>query len=160
METILIQKFRPDHQRITGSLLRLRQAILQGDVPQVRTLLGGADTLLGAHFKFEERHLYPALSGFVGDGGVQQLIREHDSIFQGIGELIGLAQKACWSEGDRDAALKGFGLVGDHPEHCDNLCRYIEQLPPAQQEVLLGLMRAIRRERPAFSAYARERRAE
>jgi hypothetical protein len=69
MQTILIQEFRADHQRITGSLRRLRQAILQGGVPQVRTILGGADTLLGAHIKFEERHLYPALSGFIGDGG-------------------------------------------------------------------------------------------
>ena len=60
--------------------------------------------------------------------------------------------------GDRDAALKGLGLVGDHPEHCDDLCRHIEQLPPGQQETLLALMQAIRRERPAFSAYAIERR--
>ena len=160
MQTILIQEFRADHQRIMGSLLRLRQAILQDDVPQVRTLLGGADTLLGAHFKFEERHLYPALSGFIGDGGVQQLIREHDNVFQGVGELLALAQKASWSEADRDAALQGFGLVDEHPEHCDDLCQYIEQLPPAQQEALLALMQAIRQERPAFSAYAIERRSQ
>jgi hypothetical protein len=157
MPTSLIQEFRADHQRIMGSLLRLRQVILKSDVPQARTILGAADTLLAAHFKFEERHLYPALSGYVGEGGVQQLIREHDAVFQGVGELIGLAQKAGWSEGDRDAALKGLGLVGDHPEHCDDLCRHIELLLPAQQDALLALMQTIRRERPAFSAYAIER---
>jgi len=156
--TILIQEFRADHQRITGSLLRLRQAILQGDIPQVRAILGGAETLLGAHFKFEELHLYPAVAGFIGDGNVQQLIREHDSIFEVGGALIKLAQQTGWSEGDRKAALESFGLVGDHPEHCDDLCRYIEQLPASRQETLLGHMQAIRQARPAFSAYAVERR--
>jgi len=157
VETLLIQEFRADHQRITGSLLRLRKAIQQGDIPQVRAILGGADTLLGAHFKFEERHLYPALAGFVGDGGVGQLIREHDDIFQGVGELIELARKTAWTTADKDAALRSFGLVGDHPENCDDLCRYIVQLPAAQQDSLLDLMQTIRRERPAFSAYAVER---
>jgi hypothetical protein len=159
MTTMLIQEFRADHQRITGALLRLRQAILQRDVPLVRTILGGADTLLGAHFKFEERHLYPALTGFVGEDGVQQLIREHDSIFRGVGDLIGLAQQAAWADAERSAALESFGLVGNHPENCDNLCCYIERLPTTQQESLLAEMTAIRRERPAFSAYAIERQA-
>ena len=159
MQTILIQEFRADNQRIMGSLLRLRQAILHADIPQVRALLGGADTLLGAHFKFEERHLYPAMASFIGDGGVQQLIREHDTVFQGVGALLALAQKAGWSEADQDAALTSFGLVDEHPEHCDDLCRYIEQLPPAQQEALLALMVVIRWERPAFAAYALERRS-
>jgi hypothetical protein len=159
METLLIQEFRSDHQRITGSLLRLRTAIQQRDVPQVRAILGGAESLLGAHFKFEERHLYPALAGFVGDGGVRQLIREHDDIFRGVGELIELARISAWTDEDKNAALKSFGLVGEHPENCDDLCRYIAQLPTAQQDSLLDLMQAIRRERPAFSAYAVERQA-
>lgn len=156
--TILIQEFRSDHQRITGSLLRLGQAIGKSDVPQVRAILGSADTLLGAHFKFEERHLYPALADFVGDDGVRQLIREHDDIFEGVGALVALAQRAEWSDGDREAALKAFNLLGEHPEHCDDLCRHIEQLPTAQQDTLLDHMQAIRREHPAFAAYAIERR--
>jgi hypothetical protein len=158
MATMLIQEFRADHLRITGTLLRLNQAILRSDVPLVRTILGGADTLLGAHFKFEERHLYPALTGFVGEDGVQQLIREHDSIFQGVGDLMGLAQRAAWADAEQKAALESFGLVGNHPENCDNLCQYIEQLPATQQESLLAEMTAIRHQRPAFAAYATERR--
>jgi hypothetical protein len=158
METMLIREFRADHQRITGSLLRLKQAILQVDVPQVRKILGGADTLLGAHFKFEELHLYPAVSSFIDDSGVQQLLREHDDIFRGVGELIALTSKASWSDADRDAALQSFGLVGDHPESCDALCRDVEQLPTSQQDALLERMQAIRRERPNFSEYAVARR--
>jgi hypothetical protein len=159
VETLLIQEFRADHQRITGSLLRLQKAIQQRDIPQVRAILGGTDTLLGAHFMFEERHLYPALAGFVGDGGVRQLIREHDDIFRGVGELIELARKTGWTDANKEEALKSFGLVGEHPENCDDLCRYIVQLPITQQNSLLDLMQAIRRERPAFSAYAVERQA-
>jgi hypothetical protein len=157
METMLIQEFRADHQRIRGTLLRLHRAILEGDVPLVRTILGSADTLLGAHFKFEERYLYPALSGFLGDDGVQQMLREHDSIFRGVGDLIGLAQKPAWAETERAAALESLGLVGDHPENCDNLCRHIEGLPTTEQESLLAEMRRIRQERPEFSAYGIER---
>ena len=157
METMLIQEFRADHQRIRGALLRLHRAILQGDVPLVRTILGSADTLLGAHFKFEERYLYPALSGFIGDDGVRQMIREHDSIFRGVGDLIGLAQKPAWAETERAEALESLGLVGDHPENCDNLCRFIERLPAIQQESLLAEMRKMRQERPAFTAYGIER---
>jgi hypothetical protein len=41
--------------------------------------------------------------------------------------------------------------VGDHPENCDDLCRYIERLH-SQQESLLAEMQAIRQERPAFTA--------
>jgi hypothetical protein len=157
METLLIREFRADHQRITGTLRRLHRAILQGDIPLVRTILGGADTLLGAHFKFEERYLYPALSEFTGEDGVRELIREHDSIFRGVGDLIGLSENTVWADTERTAALESFGLVGNHPENCDSLCRHIEQLPTDQQESLLAAMQAIRQEHPAFSAYAIER---
>ena len=159
MEMPLIREFRADHQRITGTLLRLQRAIQGGDLPLVRTILAGADPLLGAHFKFEERHLYPALAGFIGADGVRKMIGEHDDVFQGVGELIGLAQRAAWTDAEHAAALESFGRLGEHPEHCDGLSRFIEQLPPSQQESLLAAMEAIRREGPAFSAYAIERRA-
>jgi hypothetical protein len=157
METMLIREFRADHQRITGALLRLHRAIEQRDASLVRSILAGADTLLGAHFKFEEHHLYPALTGFIGDDGVRQMIREHDSIFQGVGRLMELSRQAAWADPERDAALECFGLVGDHPEKCDDLCRYVEQLPITLQDTLLAEMQAIRMERRAFSVYAKER---
>jgi hypothetical protein len=111
METMLIREFRADHQRITGSLLRLKQAILQVDVPQVPRILGGADTLRGAHFKFEELHLYAAVSRVIGGSGVQQLLREHDDIFRGVGELLALTSKASWSDaGDTARAPQFLGV--------------------------------------------------
>jgi hypothetical protein len=155
--TTIIQEFRADHQRIMGALVRLRQAITGADIPEVRKILGSAEGLLGSHFKFEELHLYPALTGFVGDDGVRQLIREHDSIFRGVGRLGELSRKDAWSDAERDEALASFDLVGDHPENCDDLCRYIEQLPGDQQTALLDRMQAIRLQRPTFSGYAVER---
>jgi hypothetical protein len=156
--TTIIQEFRADHQRIMGALVRMRQAITKGDIPEVRSIVDSADGLLGSHFKFEELHLYPALTGFLGEDGVRQLIGEHDSIFRGVGQLAELARREAWSDGERGSALKSFALVGDHPETCDDLCRYIEQLPTSQQTALLDRMQAIRLQRPTFSEYALERR--
>lgn len=157
--TTIIQEFRGDHQRIRGTLVRLKQAITKGDIPEVRRILGSADGLLGAHFKFEERHLYPALTGFVGEDGVQQLIREHDSIFRGVGRLAELAGKETWSDAERTSALESLALIGDHPENCDDLCQYIAHLPVGEQAALLDHMQRIRLQRTTFSEYAVERRA-
>jgi len=158
MGTTIIQEFRADHQRIRGTLVRLRQAITKGDIPEVRRLLGSADGLLGSHFKFEELHLYPALTGFVGEDGVRQLIREHDDIFRGVGDLVALAAKDAWSDGERTSALDSLALIGDHPENCDDLCQYIAHLPAGEQGALLDRLQAIRLQQPTFSGYALERR--
>ena len=158
MSTTIIQEFRADHQRIRGTLVRLRQAIMKADIPEVRRILRSADGLLGSHFKFEELHLYPALTGFVGEDGVRQLIREHDSIFRSVGNLATLAAMEVWSDGERQSALESLALIGDHPENCDDLCQYIAHLPAGEHAALLDHMQAIRLQRPAFSDYARERR--
>lgn len=158
MSTAIIQEFRADHQRIRGTLVRLRQAITKKEIPEVRRILGSADALLGSHFKFEELHLYPALTGFVGEDGVRQLVREHDSIFEGVGRLAALAAKETWSDAERTSALESLALIGDHPENCDDLCQYIAHLPVGEQAALLDHMQAIRLQKPTFSGYSVERR--
>ncbi len=156
MSTI-IQEFRADHQRIRGTLVRLRQAVTTGDLPDVRRLLGSAEGLLGAHVKFEELHLYPALAVFVGEDGVQQLIREHDRMFQGVADLAALAAKAAWSEAERRSALASLAMIAYHPENCDELCQYVAHLPAAEQSTLLDRMQALRLQKPTFSGYSAER---
>ncbi len=156
MSTI-IQEFRADHQRIRGTLVRLRQAVTTGDIPDVRRLLGSADGLLGAHVKFEELHLYPALTVFVGEDGVQQLIREHDRMFQGVADLAALAAKAAWSEAERRSALESLAMIAYHPENCDELCQYVAHLPAEEQSTLLDRMQALRLQKPTFSGYSAER---
>lgn len=157
MSSTIIQEFRADHQRIRGTLVRLRQAITTGDIPEVRRLLGAADGLLGAHVKFEELHLYPALTVFVGEDGVQQLIREHDSMFQGVAILSRLAAMETWSDAERRSALEGLALIAYHPENCDELCQYVAHLPAGDQTALLDRMQALRLQRTTFAAYALER---
>ena len=157
MSTI-IQEFRADHQRIRGTLVRLRQAIRKADIPEVRRILGAADGLLGAHVKFEELHLYPALTVFVGEEGVQQLIREHDSMFQGVGILARLAAMETWSVSERRSALESVALIAYHPENCDELCQYVAHLPAGEQSTLLDRMQALRLQRITFSGYSIERR--
>ena len=157
MSTI-IQEFRADHQRIRGTLVRLRQAVTTGDIPAVRRLLGAAEGLLGAHVKFEELHLYPALTGFLGEDGVQQLIREHDSMFQGVENLAALAAKDAWSDAERRSALESLALIAYHPENCDELCQYVAHLPGSERAALFDHMQALRLQRITFSGYAVERR--
>lgn len=157
MSTI-IQEFRGDHQRIRGTLVRMRQAVTTGDIPAVRRLLGAAEGLLGAHVKFEELHLYPALAVFVGEDGVQQLIREHDKMFQGVESLVALAAKDTWSDAERRSALESLALVAFHPENCDELCQYVAHLPGSERAALLDHMQALRLQRTTFSEYALERR--
>ena len=99
------------------------------------------------------------VGGFIGVGGVRQMVREHDDIFEGVGRLMALSRQSVWADPERNAALESFGLVGEHPEHCDDLCRYVEQLPATQQDALLEQMQIIRREHPEFSAYAIVRRS-
>lgn len=157
MSTI-IQEFRGDHQRIRGTLVRMRQAVTTGDIPAVRRLLGAAEGLLGAHVKFEEVHLYPALAVFVGEDGVQQLIREHDKMFQGVESLAALAAKDTWSDAERRSALESLALIAFHPENCDELCQYVAHLPGSERAALLDHMQALRLQRTTFSEYALERR--
>ncbi len=159
MTTPLIREFQADHQRITGTLLRLKRAIGDDDLPQLRSILASVDPLLAAHFKFEERHLYPALAWLIGDHGVSDMVREHDDVFEGVGGLVALASMSAWTPADHETATRHFGRLTEHPEHCDSLCCFIERLPEDTQKALLRHMDAIRRERPAFAAYADERQA-
>jgi hypothetical protein len=156
--TTIVREFRADHQRIRGALIRLRQAVMKGDIPEVRRVLGAADVLLGAHVKFEELHLFPALAGFVGEEELQQILREHDRMFQGVGRLAALAGKGEWSDGERAAALESLVAIGDHPQRCDDLCQCIAHLPAGEQVALLDRMQALRLQRTTFLTYAAERR--
>ena len=135
----------------------MRQVVTKGDIPGVRRILGAADVLLGAHVKFEELHLLPALAGFVGEEEIRQILREHDRMFQGVGNLAALAGKGAWSDGERAAALESLAAIGDHPQRCDDLCQCIVHLPAGEQVALLDRMQALRLQRPTFAQYAVER---
>jgi len=88
---------------------------------------------------------------------VQQLIREHDSMFQGVEDLAVLAAKDTWSDAERRSALESLAMIAYHPENCDDLCQYVAHLPAGEQAALMDRMQALRLQRTTFAAYALER---
>ena len=77
-EKTLLGEFHSDHAKVVQALIDLRHAIQARDPLRVRRTLNEANKLVGPHFKFEEQHLYPSLTEFVGEAGVQRLLTEHD----------------------------------------------------------------------------------
>lgn len=58
-ERTLIGEFHADHAQVVKALMNLRTAIQARDVGKVRATLDEANQLVGPHFKFEEKYLYP-----------------------------------------------------------------------------------------------------
>ena len=73
-----IAEFREDHRNVRDGLLDIIGALQSKDVSKAREILGGLDTLIGPHFRFEEEALYPTLRVFLGEY-VDELLKEHDS---------------------------------------------------------------------------------
>lgn len=72
----LISEFHADHTKVVQALMDLREAIEARDPARVRVTLDGANRLVGPHFKFEERHLYPSLTPFLGEARMQKLLNK------------------------------------------------------------------------------------
>lgn len=153
----LVQEFHSDHTKVVGALLDLRQAISRRDPAQVTKTLNQANRLVGPHFKFEERYLYPRLIAFVGEAGLMRLLNEHDGVFRGVGRLLTLTGKDDWSESDAQSAAAALELIWEHPITCDGLSLYIERLPRSVQANLLNRMEELRQEGITLLEYQKER---
>lgn len=153
----LVQEFHSDHSKVVAALLDLRKAIRRRDPVRVAKTLNKANRLVGPHFKFEERHLYPALIPFVGEAGLMRLLNEHDGVFRGVGRLLELASKGDWAESDAEAAAATLELIWEHPITCDGLSLYIERLPRSAQTSLLTRMEELRQEGTTLLEYQKER---
>jgi hypothetical protein len=150
-------EFHADHQKVVAALFDLRQAITASDIARVRSILEGAEALIGPHFKFEELYLYPALEQFLGEGHVKRLVNEHDGIFRSVRRIAQLAQKDTWSDSDRNSAQANLGLIYEHPVSCDGLTLWMERLSSAEQRQLEERMQEVRRQGTKFSEYYLER---
>ncbi len=155
----LITQFHTEHRQVVNALIDLRQAITAREIPRVRSILAGAEDLVGPHFKFEELYLYPALEPFFGEAYGKQLLNEHDGVFRSIRKIAELAQKAEWNETDYASALANLELIYEHPISCDGLSLWIERLPAESQEELFQMMLAVRKQGTKLSEYYRERQA-
>jgi len=155
----LIQEFHSDHQKVVGALCDLRQSIVKRDIPQVRTILGAAEKLVGPHFKFEELYLYPALEPFLGESYTKKLYNEHDGVFRSIRRIGQLAERDSWSESDHQSATTNLELIYEHPIACDGLSLWMEKLPEEEQRGLFEKMSEVRRQGTSLSEYYRERQS-
>jgi len=153
----LIQEFHSDHQKVVGALCELRQSIVKRNIPQVRTILGAAEKLVGPHFKFEELHLYPALEPFLGESYTKKLYNEHDGVFRSIRRIAQLAQKDSWSESEHQSAATNLELIYEHPIACDGLGLWMERLEEGKQQQLLEKMQEVRQQGTLLSEYYLER---
>lgn len=155
----LIDEFHSDHQKVVGALLQLREAIEASDLARVRSILSGAEDLVGPHFKFEELHLYPALERFLGESYVKRLLNEHDGVFRSVRRIALLAQRDTWSEADCRSAQANLELIYEHPVSCDGLTLWMERLPPQEQQQLLQKMQEVRQQGTRLSQYYLERQS-
>ena len=155
----LIQEFHSDHQKVVNALFELRQAIASRDVGRVRSILEAAEGLVGPHFKFEERYLYPSLEQFLGEVSVKRLLNEHDGVFRSVGRIAELARKDSWSDADAESALANLELIYEHPIACDGLSLWMERMGAEEQQQLLEKMQEVRRQGTRLSEYRRERQA-
>jgi hypothetical protein len=155
----LTGEFHADHTQVVQALLDLRDAIAARDPLRVRATLGGANRLVGPHFKFEERHLYPSLTPFLGETRIQKLINEHDGIFRAVGNLVSLAGKDSWTEAEAASAAANLEMIWEHPVTCDGLSLYVERLPAGTQSALLDRMEELRSEGTTLLQYRIERAA-
>ena len=156
-EKTLTEEFHSDHTKVVEALMELKGGIETRDPARVRATLGEANKLVGPHFKFEEHHLYPRLTEFLGEARVQKLLTEHDGVFRGVTALVALAQKDAWTEADARSAAANLDLIWEHPITCDGLSLYIERLPPKVQASLLEQMEEKRRQGTTLLEYRQER---
>lgn len=156
----LIHEFHSDHQKVVNALLELRQAVAARDILRVRSILNAAEDLMGPHFKFEERYLYPTLQRFLGESYVKRLLNEHDGVFRSIRWIARLAQKDNWEEADVQSAQANVDLIYEHPISCDGLSLWMERLSPEEQQELLAKMHKVRQAGTRLSDYYHERMAE
>jgi hypothetical protein len=156
-ERTLIGEFHADHAKVVQALMDLRNAIQARDPARVRTTLSQANLLVGPHFKFEEQNLYPSLTEFLGEAGVQRLLTEHDGVFRGVAALVELADRDVWSEAEARSAGANLELIWEHPVTCDGLSLYIERLSAETRASLLEKMEEKRQEGTTLLEYRKQR---
>lgn len=154
----LVQELHADHRKLVDVLVLLREAIEKRNISQVRTVLAGAERLLGTHLRFEEEHLYPALERVLGEKYAKKLINEDDRVIRSVERLQELSRRAQWTRDDVTSAEANLELLYEHPVACDGLSLWIERLSAGEQEGLYRQLTMVREEGTEFSDYRGERR--
>jgi len=131
----VIAEFRKDHRRVRDGLLEIIGALQSRDVAKARGILGGLDTLLGPHFRFEEEVLYPTLRAFLGEY-VDQLLHEHDGVIDTARSCAELLQKESLTDEEAEQAANAARALLVHVSNCDGLAILTERLEPGELDQL------------------------
>lgn len=141
-----IPGFEADHRAVLDGLLAIQAAVLKGDLPAARKVLGELNEMVGPHFKFEDEYLYPVLRRFLGNR-VDQLYQEHDAAVEGAQALATLFEKDVLTPEERERAVGTLPTFFGHVANCDGLRLLAERLDPEEQDQLADKFEATKKER-------------
>ncbi len=130
-----IVQFREDHRNVRDGLLDIIDALEVKDVSKAREILGGLDTLLGPHFRFEEEAFYPALRVFLGEY-VDELLKEHDGVIETARSCAELLEKESLTDEEAKEAAHAARTLLVHVSNCDGLAILSERLKPEELDDL------------------------
>ena len=139
----VITEFREDHRKVRDGLLEIMDALQAKDVAKAREILGGLNTLVGPHFRYEEEDLYPTLRVFLGEY-VDELIQEHDGVIDTARTCAELLQKESLTDEDAQQAARAARALLVHVSNCDGLAILTEMLQPAEMDQLADKYSAAR----------------
>ena len=122
-----IERFRDDHRNVRDGLLDLMGALESKNVRRAREILGGLDTLVGPHFRFEEESLYPTLRVFLGEY-VDELLKEHDGVIETARSCATLLEKETLTDDEATQAARAARALLVHVSNCDGLAILAERL--------------------------------
>ncbi len=132
-----VEGFRNEHREARDILLGMTQAFRDKDASRFGELMNQMNADLGAHMRYEEETMYPALVGFFGPGYIKKMLEDHDRMLGVAGRLMELAGHDPMT--DEDAAEVERLLQGQlpHVSDCDGLAIIIEALPEDQQRAIV-----------------------
>ncbi len=130
-----IAEFREDHRNVRDGLLDIIGALEAKDVSKAREILGGLDTLLGPHFRFEEEAFYPTLRVFLGEY-VDELLKEHNGVIETARSCAELLEKESLTDEEAKQAAHAARALLVHVSNCDGLAILSERLKPEELDEL------------------------
>lgn len=140
----VIAEFREDHRKVRDGLLDIIMALRDKDVKKARGILGGLNTLVGPHFRYEEETLYPALRKYLGEY-VDQLLSEHDGVIDTARTCAQLLQKDTLTDEEAEQAANAARALLVHVSNCDGLAILTERFEPKELKDLADRFIAARK---------------
>lgn len=152
----LFDEFRHDHAVLGHGLHAVAAALRAGDDGKARRAARDLDRAAGAHIAFEERYFYPELRRLIGDVEVDAFHRQHAEGHAAIRQLAGDQPARRYSASERARLLGQIETMQVHTDECGEHFAALGRIPHNRQEQLLGALRDLREEAPAWTAIAAE----